>query len=58
VQAPPSEACIVTAELDLREIELARASLPLLGDLGSVLADLLLDDDLPLPRGGRDTPDH
>ncbi|HZY96521.1 MAG TPA: nitrilase-related carbon-nitrogen hydrolase [Candidatus Cybelea sp.] len=50
VQASPSEACIVRAELDLREIELARASLPLLGDLGSVLPDLLLDDELPLPR--------
>ena len=58
VQAPASEPCIVTAELDLREIELARASLPLLGDLGSVLPDLLLDDELPLPRGGRDAPDH
>ncbi len=54
VQAPASEACIVRADLDLREIDLARASLPLLGDLGSVLPDLLLDEELPLPRGGRD----
>jgi predicted amidohydrolase len=51
VQAPPSQACILRADLDLREIDLARASLPLLGDLGAVLPDLLLDDELPLPRG-------
>lgn len=53
VLAPPDEACLVRAELDLSEIDLARASLPLLGDLGSVLPDLLLDDELPLPRGLR-----
>ena len=58
VQAPPSEACIVRADLDLREIDLARASLPLLGDLGSALPDLLLDDELPLPRGTRDASDR
>ncbi|MGZ3526823.1 MAG: nitrilase-related carbon-nitrogen hydrolase [Vulcanimicrobiaceae bacterium] len=52
VQAPAIGSCIVRATLDLREIDLARASLPLLGDLGSVLPDLLLDDELPLPRGG------
>ena len=28
------------------EVDLARASLPLLGDLGAVLPDLLLDDEL------------
>ncbi len=54
VEAPPSQACIVRADLDLREVELARAGLPLLGDLGAVLSDLLLDDELPLPRGQRD----
>ena len=43
--------CILRADLDLREVDLARARLPLLGDLGSVLPDLLLDDELPLPRG-------
>jgi N-carbamoylputrescine amidase len=58
VEAPASEACILRADLDLREIDLARASLPLLGDLGAVLPDLLLDDELPLPRGGRDVPRH
>jgi predicted amidohydrolase len=58
VEAPASEACILRADLDPREIDLARASLPLLGDLGAVLPDLLLDDELPLPRGGRDVPRH
>jgi hypothetical protein len=33
---------------------MARASMPLLGDLRSVLPDLLLDDELPLPRGTHD----
>jgi hypothetical protein len=51
VEAPASEECIVRATLDMREIDLARASLPLLGDLGAVLPDLLLDEELPLPRG-------
>jgi predicted amidohydrolase len=58
VQAPATEACILRVDLDLREIDLARASLPLLGDLASVLPDLLLDDELPLPRGGRDVHRH
>jgi N-carbamoylputrescine amidase len=58
VEAPASQACILRADLDLREIDLARASLPLLGDLGAVLPDLFLDDELPLPRGGRDVPRH
>jgi N-carbamoylputrescine amidase len=58
VAAPALEACIVRADLDLREIELARAGLPLLGDLSAALPDLLLDDELPLPRGTRDTPDR
>lgn len=50
VSAPATEPCIIEAELDLREIDLARASLPLLGDLDAVLPDLLLDDELPLPK--------
>ena len=58
VQAPPGEACIVRADLDLREIDLARASLPLLGDLGGVLPDLLLDEELPLPRSRYDAADR
>jgi predicted amidohydrolase len=57
VQAPASEACIIRAVLDLREIDRARATLPLLGDLAAVLPNLLLDPDLPLPRGGRDAAD-
>jgi N-carbamoylputrescine amidase len=57
VQAPPAEACIVRAELDLREIDLARARLPLLGDLEAALPDLLLDDELPLPRSRYDAAD-
>lgn len=58
VVAPAIGACIVRAQLDLREIDLARAMLPLLGDLGSVLPDLLLDDELPLPRAMGDAPSH
>lgn len=54
VEAPAVGACVLEAVLDLREIELARASLPLLGDLNAVLPDLLLDEELPLPRGGLD----
>jgi N-carbamoylputrescine amidase len=58
VQAPPTEACIVRADLDLSEIDLARARLPLLGDLESVLPDLILDDELPLPRSRYDAADR
>ena len=58
VQAPMTQASIVRADLDLREIELARANLPLLGDLETALPDLLLDDELPLPRGRYDAADH
>jgi N-carbamoylputrescine amidase len=50
-QAPALGACIIRATLDLTDIDVARASLPLLGDLAAVLPDLLLDDELPLPRG-------
>lgn len=58
VQASPTQACIVRADLDLREIDLARARLPLLGDLQGVLPDLLLDDELPLPQKRFDAPDR
>lgn len=57
VQAPATEACIVRTTLDLGEIDLARASLPLLGDLEAVLPDLLLDEALPLRRARRDPAD-
>ncbi|MBV8073946.1 MAG: beta-ureidopropionase [Candidatus Eremiobacteraeota bacterium] len=43
VTAGPLDACIVRAEIDLGEIEIARASLPLLGDLHAVLPDLLAE---------------
>lgn len=58
VQAPPLEGCIVRASLDLAEIDLARASMPLLGDLSAVLPDLLSDDELPLPRRSLDAPNR
>jgi predicted amidohydrolase len=41
VQGPVGEECILRATLDLDEIAIARASLPLLGDLESQLPDLL-----------------
>ncbi|MBV8244617.1 MAG: beta-ureidopropionase [Candidatus Eremiobacteraeota bacterium] len=50
LEAPPLGECILRAPIDLRECDVARASLPLLGDLSSVLPDLLLDDELPLPK--------
>jgi predicted amidohydrolase len=43
---------ILRASLDPAEVDLARATLPLLGDLGAVLPDLWYDDALPLPRRG------
>jgi N-carbamoylputrescine amidase len=43
VEAPALGAQIIRATLDLREIDLARATLPLLGDLNAVLPDLLED---------------
>jgi N-carbamoylputrescine amidase len=50
VRASDDEPCVVRCSLDMRDVDLARAQLPLLGDLGGVLADLLLDAELPLPR--------
>lgn len=41
---------ILRAPLDGAEIDLARATLPLLGDLSAVLLDLWYDAALPLPR--------
>jgi N-carbamoylputrescine amidase len=51
VEAPALGPCVLRAELDARDVELARASLPLLGDLYAVLPDLLLDEELPVPHG-------
>jgi N-carbamoylputrescine amidase len=50
-QAPELRECVVRGTVDLREADLARATFPLLGDLNAVLPDLLLDDELPLPKG-------
>jgi len=58
VAAPALGAHIIRASIDLREIDIARATLPLLGDLQAVLPDLLLDDDLPLPRSNPHAADH
>jgi N-carbamoylputrescine amidase len=41
---------ILRARLDGAEVDLARATLPLLGDLAAVLPDLWYDAALPLPR--------
>jgi len=45
-ELPALGAHVLKAELDLSEIDVARAGLPLLGDLGAVLPDLLHDADL------------
>jgi hypothetical protein len=37
---------VLSAELDLSDVDVARAGLPLLGDLGAVLPDLLFDTEL------------
>lgn len=50
VQAPALEACIVRAVLDPIEVEVARATLPLLGDLAAVLPDLWYDAEIPLSQ--------
>lgn len=46
VAAPALGAHVIRVDLDLGEVDLARARLPLLGDLRAVLPDLLLDEDL------------
>lgn len=43
---PALGAHILRAEFDYSDIDVARARLPLLGDLGAVLPDLLYDDEL------------
>ena len=50
VGAPSLDACILRVTLDPTEIDVARATLPLLGDLVSVLPDLWFDAELPLPQ--------
>jgi predicted amidohydrolase len=46
VTAPVLGAHVLSAELDLDDVDVARAGLPLLGDLGAVLPDLLFDTEL------------
>jgi|SRR5579872_77573 len=46
------EECVVRATMDSDAINVARARLPFIGDLHDVLPDLLLDEELPVPRGG------
>jgi predicted amidohydrolase len=48
--AGPLGACIVRVRLDRDEVDLARATIPLLGDLSAVLPDLWLDDEIPVHR--------
>jgi len=43
VQAGALDACIVRADIDLGEVDMARAGLPLLGDLQAVLPDLVAE---------------
>jgi predicted amidohydrolase len=46
--APPLDACILRVRLDPDEVDLARATIPLLGDLSAVLPDLWFDPDIPV----------
>jgi predicted amidohydrolase len=46
----PLDAGIIRLELDPGEVDLARATIPLLGDLSAVLPDLWLDDEIPVAR--------
>ncbi|GAC1578692.1 MAG: carbon-nitrogen hydrolase [Candidatus Elarobacter sp.] len=46
----PLDAGILRVELDANEVDIARATIPLLGDLSAVLPDLWLDDEIPVTR--------
>lgn len=48
--AGPLEECIITVRLERDEVDLARATIPLLGDLSAVLPDLWLDQEIPVTR--------
>ena len=46
----PLDPGIIVLDLDHDEVERARATIPLLGDLAAVLPDLWLDDEIPVMR--------
>jgi len=48
--AGPLEECIIKVRLERAEVDLARATIPLLGDLSAVLPDLWLDEEIPVTR--------
>ena len=48
--AGPLDECIVKVQLDRAEVDIARATIPLLGDLSAVLPDLWLDEEIPVTR--------
>jgi predicted amidohydrolase len=56
VCAPPLDPCIVRVRLEQDEVDLARAMLPLIGDLGAVIPDLWLDEEIPVTRLSEDVP--
>ena len=49
--APALGACVLRGDIDFGEVDIARANLPLLGDLNAVLPDLLFDEALRARRG-------
>ena len=53
-EAPALGECVLRVTLDEAEVDVARSTLPLLGDLQSALPDLWFDPDLPLPRANRE----
>jgi len=53
-EAPALGECVLRVTLDDAEVDVARSTLPLLGDLQSALPDLWFDPDLPLPRAARE----
>ncbi len=54
VEAPALGECVLRVALDEAEVDVARSTLPLLGDLQSALPDLWFDPELPLPRVSRE----
>src|SRR5947209_17371161 len=48
--ARPLEECVVKVRQERAEVDLARATIPLLGGLSAVLPDLWLDEEIPVTR--------